>query len=194
MNVDQKGFARALLFVVGVALVGVVSYPIFVRKMGPSTQKTTTTSDSALADETADWKVYNNTQQGFQVRYPTEYEIFWDDEISQNEGAPFTIRKIGSRKGDYVFGFDNLPNFLGGDTGKMQTPEEWNDNQIRLGNGHTKKVIDGHIVYMSKYGADGSATHFRFVKNASTYDMNWFFIYGNEGIGDKIFTTLKFVK
>ena len=194
MNVDQKCFARALLFVVSAALVGAVSYSIFVKTTEPVVQNTPIVSDSTLADEIADWEVYNNTQQGFQVRYPIGYEIFWDDEISQNEGAPFTIRKIGSRKGDYVFGFDNLPNFLGGDTGKMQTPEEWNDNQIRLGNGHTKKVIDGHIVYMSKYGADGSATHFRFVKNASTYDMNWFFIYGNEGIGDKIFTTLKFVK
>lgn len=191
---DQKSLVKISLLVIAIALVGAVSYFIFAREVEPLTQKTTTTSPTHV-DETVHWNTYTDAQHGFEVRYPIGYEIVWDDDTHQDEGAPFTIRKTGSNsEDDYVFAFENLPNFLGGNTGKMKNPEEWNDNQIRLGNAHTKTSINGQIVYMSEYGASGFVTHFRFVRNLSTYDMNWFSVNGNGDIGGKIFSTIKFIK
>ena len=82
MNMNQKGFANIILIVVIVILLGAVGYFAFVKKSEPVAQQPTPTptqtnipTPTPAPNKTANWKTYNNTQYGFQFKYPPNLDI-----------------------------------------------------------------------------------------------------------------------
>lgn len=81
MSFDSRGFGP----ITKSSIQGKIFYKIFgliVKKTEPVDQhstltstKTTTPISTQISDKTADWKVYNNTQYGFQFKYPPGLDI-----------------------------------------------------------------------------------------------------------------------
>src|SRR3989344_6848742 len=64
MSINQKGFTNIILVIVVIVLIGIAGYFIFVKKSEPIAQQPTP------IDETASWKTYTNSEQGFEFKYP----------------------------------------------------------------------------------------------------------------------------
>ncbi len=91
---QQKGFANIALVVLVIVLAGAVGYFVLFKKSPEVAQKTNTptltptqtkTQNPTPKDEIMNWKIYTNTQYGFEVRYPdtftykTSYEYVYFD-------------------------------------------------------------------------------------------------------------------
>lgn len=77
-HMSQKGFIN--LIVIGIVfafVLGVGGYFILVKKLEPVTPPPSTTNnvlpDTPSASETANWKTYINTKDGWQISFPTDY-------------------------------------------------------------------------------------------------------------------------
>ncbi len=112
---NQKGFANIILVIVIVVLIGAVGYFAFVKKSEPVAQQSTPTPTQMNTpvsptptpkDETANWKIYNNTRYSYTVKYPSNWYV--DTTYSEND---FTQRGPVE---------DN--EFIGGDTGFSNYP------------------------------------------------------------------------
>jgi hypothetical protein len=62
---NQKGFTNILLIVIVISLVGTGVYFALVKKQEPVPQQITT----------KDWKTYRNEKYGFEVKYPSEWQV-----------------------------------------------------------------------------------------------------------------------
>lgn len=79
----SKDFANIILVVVIVVIAGAVGY-FAVRKSGLTVhQPPTSTFVPIPKDETVSWKTFTNSQYGFVVRYPAD----WQSVVSNNIGG-----------------------------------------------------------------------------------------------------------
>ena len=83
---NQKGFANNVLVVVIVLVVGAVCYFVFVKKSEPVVQQPTPTQTQTKTsnptptatpkNETASWKTYDNAEFNYELKYPTNWQVF----------------------------------------------------------------------------------------------------------------------
>lgn len=130
---NQKGFAKTILVVVIVVLLGTVGYFAFVKKTEPVAQQPTSTPTPT--DPTANWKIYSNTRYAYTIKYPNGW--FADTTYSEND---FTQR--GPLK-------DN--DFIGGDTtwSNYKNPGQYDLGSI---------PSDFAAVYLLIYKTDSNTT------------------------------------
>ncbi|OGZ43659.1 MAG: hypothetical protein A3C80_04560 [Candidatus Ryanbacteria bacterium RIFCSPHIGHO2_02_FULL_45_43] len=83
-HMNQRGFANMVLVVVIVILVGAVGYFMFVKKFEPGSQQPTPTptqTNTAVSptptpqSETAQWKIFTNTEYKYRINYPPDWEL-----------------------------------------------------------------------------------------------------------------------
>lgn len=110
---NQKGFVNITLVVVIVVLVGVVGYFTFVKKSKPIVQQPTPTSTttptktftpipiSTSQDGTVNWKIYSNSEYGFQFKYPSNWRLYDAIQNPTWSGDSYKIR-VSYRRGGGV--------------------------------------------------------------------------------------------
>lgn len=81
---NKQVFTKIVLLVLVIALAGIIGYFAFVKKSEPITQQPIPTPKN----ETANWKTYSNTEFNYELRYPTNWQIF-----SKLINGPGTISK-----------------------------------------------------------------------------------------------------
>lgn len=113
---NQKGFANIVLVIIIVAAIAIGGYFVLTRRQNPITQQTTPppaatqnpTSQQpspAPVNETSNWKTYQNSKYGFELKYPPELKLSekpgstWTNIIFEKPSFRFTffagMREVG---------------------------------------------------------------------------------------------------
>lgn len=144
---------------------------------------------------------YANAKWGFEVEYPTGYEVKTD--IEKTTELDLSIRKTDdpeeakNRDGicaHCAFRLQVLPKFIGGSKdGDFKTPEDWIEFQKGIGAIYSQTTLAGKVTYSLEL-EPGRKTYLIFVSNGVMYDRYDISVKGNDSNADTILTTFKLTK
>lgn len=166
-----------------------------------STSSAKAATQSTEKDETADWKIYTSTRDGYSIKYPSDWILIPE---KTNDG-PY-IRNFEPKPGGYPDGYYNLRVLrFSADTVDLggYTVKEWYERlQDRLG-GAGSYLVAGTIMDYKVNGMDAKKAEFKFdetdevvylLKDPFIYEIN---IYPYGGTENKIIqlmlSTFKFL-
>lgn len=157
---------------------------------------------SQPAPATSALATYTNVKWGFEVGYPTGYEVKTDTEKTTE--LDLSIRKIGDleefKNSDGVcancaFRLQVLPKFIGGSKdGVFKTPEDWVKFQKGIGASYSQITLAGKTAYTMAEQGTGRKIYLVFTANGVMYDRYDISVKGNDSDADTILPTFKFTK
>jgi hypothetical protein len=153
---------------------------------------------------------YTNAKWGFEVKYPTGYEVEVD--VEKVTELDFAIRKTGDKEeakntdgvcANCALILQVLPKFIGGsEDSAFKTPEDWVkfqrdgglQKQKDRGLNFSQTTLAGKTAYYSAELEPGRKTYLIFVSNGVMYDRYDISAKGNDSNADTILSTFKFTK
>lgn len=151
---------------------------------------------------------YTNVKWGFEVGYPTGYEVKTD--VEKATELDLSIRKIGDKEeaknndggcANCALWLQVIPKFIGGsEKGAFKTPEEWIKFQKSgglIGSGglnYLQTTLAGKIAYTINEQGTGRKTYLVFVADGVMYDRYDIGVKGNDSNADIILSTFKITK
>lgn len=189
--------------VVAVAIaVGVMGWLFMKKSQAPAPQTLTQSVTTKPVATTSTLATYTNSKWGFEVGYPTGYEVNTDAEKATE--LDLSIRKTGdieeAKNSDGVcancaFRLQVLPRFIGGtNDGDFKTPEDWVKFQKGLGSTYSQTTLAGETAYVITEQGTGRKTYLVFVTNGAMYDRYDISVKGNNSNADIMLQAFKFIK
>jgi len=138
---------------------------------------------NAVADETADWKTYKNTENNFEIKYP----LGWKTNQANVNQVEFYNSE--NPKNDYLFRIDVVKNL-------NKSLNVWLKDNIQDANVENQSVSVAGIealqfISLPSTQAPGNI-EYCFIKNNVGYILTTAYIDTSNGIGEKILSTFKF--
>lgn len=138
---------------------------------------------NAVADETADWKTYKNTENNFEIKYPLGWKI---NQVNVNQVEFYNSE---NPKNDYWFKIDVIPNL-------SKTLDAWTKDKTqdtRYGKQTASVVGLDALKFIASPSTQAPGNiEYDFIKNNTGYILKTLYLDTSDGTGEKMFSTFKF--
>lgn len=151
------------------------------------------------ASETDSWQTFNGAKLGIEIKYPPGYFAKLGDEKVTFDPSFFisnpSLSETGGIINNYVLELNMTPNFIGGNDGRIKTPDEWFAIQKKPADNYVKTTVAGQLAFVkdNKLGKIDLRQYVIFINNGIMYDA-YQIIIRKDDVGEKIISTLKFTK